>query len=90
MKLKKIVVAISLIILSTSAFARITECTDLDNAHWINQEELQKILSEHGYKVVNFKLIGNCYKVHLVTKDGKKIEGVYNPVGGHPMKRQVK
>jgi len=45
MKLKKIVVAISLIILSTSAFARITECTDLDNAHWINQEELQKILS---------------------------------------------
>jgi|GEM_PF-4456701 len=90
MKLKKIVVALSLIFISTSSLARITECTDLDKAHWLNQEEFQKILSEHGYKIVNLKLIGNCYKVHLVTKDGKKIEGVYNPVGGHPMKRQVK
>jgi len=90
MKLKNIVVAISLFILSTSAFARIRECTDLDEAHWLKQEEFQKILSEHGYKVVNLKLIGNCYKVHLVTKEGKKIEGIYNPVGGHPMQRQVK
>jgi len=89
MQIKKIVAAISLVILSTPALAEMEECTDLDKAHWLKQEEIQKILYERGYKIVNFELVGSCYKVHLETKEGKQVEGIYNPVGGHPMQRKV-
>jgi hypothetical protein len=90
MQVKKIIAVISLVILSTPALAEMKECTDLDKAHWLKQEEIQKILSERGYKIINFELSGSCYKVHLETKEGKQIDGIYNPVGGHPMQRKVK
>ncbi len=90
MQVKKIVAVISLVILSTPALAEMKECTDLDKAHWLKQEEIQKILSERGYKIINFELTGSCYKVHLETKEGKQIEGIYNPVGGQPIRRKVK
>jgi hypothetical protein len=89
MKIKKFAVAMSMVILSTPVLAGTTECTELDKEHWISTEQMQKILDGRGYKIINFELVGNCYKVHLETKEGKKIEGIYNPVGGHPMKRQV-
>ena len=90
MQVKRIVAVISLVIISTSALAGIKKCTDLDKAHWIKQNEIEKMLSERGYTVINFELIGGCYKVHLETKEGKHIDGIYNPVGGHPIQRQVK
>jgi hypothetical protein len=90
MQVKKIIAVISLVLLSTPVLAEIKECTDLDKAHWLKQEEIQKILSERGYKIINFELSGNCYKIHMETKEGKQIEGIYNPVEGHPMQRKVK
>ena len=89
--MKKLAIAliVSAFALPMSAFAEMKECTDLDKAHWLKQEEVQKILSERGYKIVNFELVGSCYKVHLETKEGKQLEGIYNPIGGHPMQRKV-
>jgi hypothetical protein len=90
MQIKKIIAVISLVLLSTPVLAEIKECTNLDKAHWLKQEEIQKILSERGYKIINFELSGSCYKIHMETKEGKQIEGIYNPVEGHPMQRKIK
>ena len=90
MQIKKLAIAISMVILSTQVLAGMPECTDMDKSHWISEEQMQKILADRGYETINLELVGNCYKAHLETKGGKKIDAIYNPVGAHPMRRQVK
>lgn len=88
MPLRHILIAIGLITLSTPLFARSFECTDLDKEHWIPAETMQKKLAEQGYQVINFEVSNTCYKAILKTGSGQKIEAIYHPVGGHPMRRQ--
>ena len=89
MQLRHIVIAISLVTLSTPLLARTFECTDLDKTHWIPAQAMQKKLSEQGYQVENFEVTKTCYKAILKTENGQKFEAIYDPVEGHPVRRQV-
>lgn len=88
MQLKNFVIAISLLTLSTPLLARTFECTDLDKTHWIPAESMQRKLVEQGYQVINFTVVNSCYKAILKTEHGQKIEAIYHPIGGHPLRRQ--
>ncbi len=88
MRIKHIVIAISLITLSTPLLARTFNCTNLDKAHWIPAGEMQNKLVQQGYQVISLNPDNTCYKAVLKTRDGQKFEGVYDPVEGHPLRRQ--
>lgn len=89
MKLRNIVIAVSLATLSTPLLARTPECTNLDKAHWIHASEMQSKLTERGYQVIALEVIDTCYKARLKTKKGNHVDGFYDPVGGHPIRRKV-
>ena len=88
MKLKHFAVAVSLITLSPPALARTFECTNLDKAHWIPEKEMHSRLEQQGYQVIRLNPTNTCYKAVLKATSGQKVEGIYNPVGGHPLRRQ--
>ena len=88
MSLKHIVLAASLVTLSTPLFARTFECTDLDKAHWIPEETMKQKLVQQGYQVIDLKVSKTCYKALLKNVHGQYIEAIYQPIGGHPMRRQ--
>lgn len=88
MSLKHIVLAASLITLSTPLLARTFECTDLDKAHWIPAQTMKNKLVEQGYQVVSFDVSNTCYKATLKTDKGQNFEGIYQPIGGYPIRRQ--
>lgn len=89
MQLKHLAIAITLTTLSTPLFARTFDCTELDKAHWIPAPVMQEKLVQQGYQVIDFKVSNTCYKATLKTRNGQKVEGVYHPVGGHPLRRQI-
>ncbi len=82
-------IAISLLTLSTPLAARTFECTELDKAHWITAEGMRERLAAQGYEVISLSVSDSCYKATLKTENGQKIEGIYHPIGGHPLRRQT-
>jgi hypothetical protein len=77
------------LVVSASTFARTPECTNLDKAHWMPPKAMQNRLSSQGYRVVDFAVADTCYKARLQDRTGRQVDGYYNPVGGHPVRRQV-
>jgi hypothetical protein len=88
MSLKHILLAVSLVSLSTPLLARTFECTDLDKAHWIPPETMKQKLVQQGYQVIDLKVSNSCYKAVLGTKKGQRFGGYYQPIGGYPIRRQ--
>jgi hypothetical protein len=89
MQLRNIVFAISLGAVSTPLLAGVTECTNLDKSHWIPAQAMQQMLANRGYKVIHFEVTDSCYRTRLETRQGKRVDAIYHPVGGHPMQRKV-
>ncbi len=89
MVLKHLLIAAASLVVSAPVLARTPHCTDLDKAHWIPAEAMQDKLAGQGYKVVEFGVVGSCYKARLEDEDGRKLEGFFNPVGGYPVRRQT-
>ncbi|MBI4696123.1 MAG: hypothetical protein HY749_19100 [Gammaproteobacteria bacterium] len=75
---------------STSLYARTFECTTLDEAHWTPPNELRAQLVADGNKAVAVTTREHCYRVVMETADGRRVEGIYNPVGAYPLRRQVR
>ena len=88
MQLKHLAIAISLITLSAPVLARTIECTNLDKAHWIPEKEMQSRFEKQGYEVISLNPANTCYKAILKARTGQQFEGIYHPVGGHPLRRQ--
>jgi hypothetical protein len=88
MKLKHLAIAISLITLSAPVLARTIDCTSLDKAHWIPEQEMRSKFEGQGYEVLNFSSTNTCYKAVLKARKGRKFQGIYDPVEGHPLRRQ--
>ncbi len=89
MSLKHLVIAAAALAVSAPLFARTPRCTDLDKAHWIPAHAMQEKFAGQGYKVIEFGVVDSCYKARLEDKDGRQVEGFYNPVGGYPVRRQA-
>lgn len=88
MPVKHIAIALSLVTLSTPLLARTFECTDLDKAHWVSAETMKARLVDQGYQVIKLEVSNSCYKANLKTDKGQHFEGIYQPIGGYPVRRQ--
>ncbi|HEX8961594.1 MAG TPA: PepSY domain-containing protein [Rhodocyclaceae bacterium] len=90
MRSRYVILAMTLLALSSSPFARELDCTntDLDKSHWIPSDKMQQKIAARGHKVESIEVVGNCYKVHYVQKDGRKVEAFFDPIEGHAIRRQ--
>jgi len=84
MQLRHIVMAVSLITLSTPLLAQTFECTNLDRSHWFSSMKVLKNLADQGYQVVKFVETNPCYKTIIEAENGQKVKAIYDPIGKPP------
>lgn len=91
MKKTILLTALAPLVLSAPLLAREPDCTnmDLDKAHWLSVEKMKERVAAQGHKVLEIDVVGNCYRVHYEEKDGRKLEGLYDPIEGHPIRRKL-
>lgn len=88
---KHLLVFLGSLVFSLPLLARDLDCTntDLDKSHWLSKEAMQERVAAQGHKAIAIEVVGNCYKVHYEEKDGRRIEAFWDPIQGHPIRRQV-
>jgi len=59
-------------------------------ANWMTKDQITKKLTSEGYKVRQVKLEGKGYEVYAIGKDGKRLEGLLDPVTGKLTGRETK
>lgn len=80
---------LSLLLAAPASFAA-TQCTNVDQAQWQDQDKFQSELKAQGYQIKKFKVTsGDCYEIYGYDKDGKKVEIYFDPVSGKPVKSNV-
>ncbi|MBO1520461.1 PepSY domain-containing protein [Oceanisphaera pacifica] len=77
MKLKPIVISLSLLLVSGSALAD-DDCDD-PAAQWQPRENLRKQLEAEGWTVFRIKVDDGCYEVKGRDPDGYRVEAEYSP-----------
>jgi hypothetical protein len=65
-------------------------CTTEPKEKWMSLDAIQKIISEHGYKVAKAKMKGTCAEVYALDTDGKHIEFFIDPATGNPVGTTLK
>lgn len=55
------------------------QCPDEPRAEWRPQMELQKKLSDQGWRVRQVKTFNNCYEVYGFDDKGERVEVFFNP-----------
>lgn len=84
--MKKTIVVLSLVLLtSPMAFAK-KNCTDQPKDKWMSQEDFKKMAESQGYKIRKFKTPGTCYEIYGSDKNGNDVEIYFNPVDGSIVK----
>lgn len=58
------------------------QCGNAAQTQWMNKDAIKAKFAVDGTEVRRVKVEGGCYEVYAVTKDGKKIQQVVNPVTG--------
>jgi len=66
--------------LSGSAFAHgDVECPNVPKAEWKPQMDLQKKLTEEGWRIRQVKVWNTCYEVYGFDAKGERVEAFFNP-----------
>jgi len=55
------------------------QCEAAPKAEWKPQMELQKQLTEQGWRVRQVKTYNNCYEVYGLDDKGAKVEAFFHP-----------
>ncbi|NWN90576.1 PepSY domain-containing protein [Marinobacter adhaerens] len=77
MKLKPIVISVSLLLMSGNVLAD-DDCDD-PVAQWQPRENLRKQLEAEGWKVFRIKVDDGCYEVKGRHPNGYRVEAEYSP-----------
>lgn len=65
---------------SGAAFAQHAErCEPIPKEQWKPQAELQRKLTDMGWKVSRVKIENGCYEVYAKDATGKKVEQFFHP-----------
>jgi len=88
MKLKAVAAFSILLLLPAIALAS-PACTKEPKTKWLSETDMQKRISDLGYKVKTFEMTGSCYEIYGWNKDGKKAEVYFNPVTGDIVKSEI-
>ncbi len=78
--MKMTIIAASIMLLSTTAFAKKT-CKDVPADKVMKEVDFKKKVADEGYTEVKFKTPGNCYEIYAKDKAGKKVEIYFNQDG---------
>lgn len=75
------IITISLLTLAaaSSAYAHGDIKCDVPKEEWKKQMELQKKLTDEGWKVRQVKVDNGCYEVYGFDEKGKRVEIYFNP-----------
>ncbi|AUL98796.1 hypothetical protein B4966_00390 [Rhodocyclaceae bacterium] len=85
--MNRIVAALSIAILSTSAFAG-PSC-NAPKEKWMDQDKFKAGLETQGYRIKTFKVSkGNCYEIYGFDKAGNKVEIYFDPQTGAELERK--
>lgn len=66
-------------------------CTRQPESQWLSEAEMQKKISQMGYKEIKVfkKTASGCYEIYGRTGDGRKAEVYFNPVTGAVVESNV-
>lgn len=86
--MKKLILAITMSLISIQSFAE-PQCA-ADKNNWKDQKAFEQSLVDQGYKIKKFKVTkGNCYEIYGWNKEGKKVEIYFHPVTGDIVKQEI-
>ena len=88
MKTKPIVLSLSLLLISASAFAD-DNCSD-PVAQWQPRENLRQQLEDQGWTVQRIKVDDGCYEVKALDADGHRVKAEYAPASLNLMEIKIK
>ena len=68
----------SIVSLNAAAHGNVT-CDSLPKKDWKTQMDLQKKLTDEGWKVRQVKTENNCYEVYGFDEKGNRVEAFFHP-----------
>ena len=72
--------ALVLFAASSGAFAQHAEkCEPIPQAEWKPQAELERKLTNQGWKISRVKITNGCYEVYGRDEKNRKVETFFNP-----------
>jgi len=59
-------------------------CTAQPQEKWLTLQQVEKIASDHGYKVAKSKIKGSCVELYARNPKGERVELFLDPATGNP------
>lgn len=60
-------------------------CTTEPKEKWLSLEAIQKIVTDHGYKIEKSEIKNSCVEVEVRDKHGTRVEYLIDPATGNPV-----
>lgn len=78
--MKELVLAVGIAFAAIPALAAHAEkCEPIPKAEWRPQAELERMLTDKGWKVSRIKIENGCYEVYGRDANNKKMETFFHP-----------
>ena len=78
--MKRHLLTVCLILAAGSAFAQHAEkCEPIPKAEWKPQAELERKLTNQGWKISRVKITNGCYEVYGKNETGRNVELFFHP-----------
>jgi hypothetical protein len=77
--IKTLVALCGALCVTTAGAHGTTQCEAIPQSEWKPQMELQRKLSDEGWKVRQVKTWNGCYEVYGTTPAGARAEAFFNP-----------
>ncbi len=74
-----IVTLITLLMAPNANATGLATCDSEPRSQWQAQAELEKKLTEQGWKIRRIKEDGGCYEVYALNEKGERVEAYFHP-----------
>ncbi|WP_174874837.1 PepSY domain-containing protein [Vogesella oryzae] len=86
--MKKLLAASLMAVVASAAFASVP-CPAQPAAKWQKEADFRQLLEKQGYRISKLEVSGNCYEVYGRNKEGNKVEILFDPVSGKPLRSDI-
>ena len=78
--MKRHLLALALTLATSAAFAQHAEkCEPIPKDQWKPQAELERKLTDQGWKISRVKITNGCYEVYGKNETGRSVEWFFDP-----------
>lgn len=60
-------------------------CTTVPQAQWLSLQEIEKIVTDHGYTIAKSKVKDTCVEIYARDNQGTRVELFIDPSTGTPV-----